>query len=257
VLALGVTSAAPAGAKGVESVTIDGPGVARPVVLRASGDPDGGGGGGGGGDGLALVDDAGEPVPLVRQLRPEVLTGDAAPDVAPEPPTGDLGPAYTAVWVWYGFDRPIDQVLYPFAAGGPVAHVPAGSAMGRMAPDRWFRLPDATLAELADLHVIARSGDGFAPRPAVSGEGAAEASGQPSASPADGSDGAGAGLGRPWVVGGVVAAIAVVGGLAVVARPSSSPPTSSTSPTSPTSPTPASPPRWRRRLVPGVLVRRS
>jgi hypothetical protein len=146
--------AGPAWAKGIESVTLDGPGLAGPVVLSTSG------------NGTTLVEHRDLPVSLVDELDPWVVMGGTPTDLMPEAPTGDLGPAYSATWRMHGSTSPVEQDVYPFAAGGPLVHIPAEPIWDYDTRDTWYRVPDATLATLADIGVIAatesRSGRSYA-----------------------------------------------------------------------------------------------
>ncbi len=58
-------------------------------------------------------------------------------------PSGDLGPKITAVWLFIGpkDDIPVIQYLYPFAEGGPVAHIPSGQVfIDEPIREAWFPL---------------------------------------------------------------------------------------------------------------------
>ncbi|MCH7584570.1 MAG: hypothetical protein IH941_05355 [Acidobacteria bacterium] len=61
-------------------------------------------------------------------------------------PSGNLGPQIAAVWLFIGpnDDIPVVQHLYPFAEGGPVAHIPAGQVfINDSIREAWFPLgPD-------------------------------------------------------------------------------------------------------------------
>jgi hypothetical protein len=153
-LALVVALAGPAQAKGIDSVTLEGPGLAGPIVLSTSG------------NGTTLVDEQDRPVSLADELDPWVVVGGAQVDLMPEAPTRDLGPAYLATWRMGGFTSRVEQDVYPFAAGGPLVHIPAEPIWDYDTRDTWYRVPDATLATLADVGVIAatesRSGRSYA-----------------------------------------------------------------------------------------------
>jgi hypothetical protein len=146
--------AGPAQAKGIDSVTLDGPGLAGPVVLSTSG------------NGTTLVDHRDRSVSLIDELDPWVVMGGTPVDLLPEAPTRDLGPAYTATWRMFGVTTPVEQDVYPFAAGGPLVHIPAEPIWDYNTRDTWYRVPDTTLATLADVGVIAatesRSGRSYA-----------------------------------------------------------------------------------------------
>ncbi|HZA77002.1 MAG TPA: hypothetical protein VE623_11515 [Acidimicrobiales bacterium] len=197
-LAGAVGLAAPAAAKGLESVTIDGPGLAQAVVLSTRD------------DGTALVDDAGRPVNLETQLYADVVMGDTtAVDLMTEPPTDDHGPAYSVTWR-LDITTPYEQQLYPFAAGGPLVQIYLDEfAM-------WYRVPDGVLGTLADLGVIAADGSG--PKATTSGAPAKKAAAATPPAPA-----AAAPTGHPvWptVAAGAGGGLALVGvgGALVIGR---------------------------------------
>jgi hypothetical protein len=142
--------AGPAAAKGLESVTIDGPGLAEPVVLSTRD------------SGTVLVDDAGRPVNLDAQLYADVVMGDTtAVDLMTEAPTDDLGPPYAVAWRLHGVTSPYEQELYPFADGGPLVQIYLDEL------GMWYRVPDSVVGTLADLGVIAADRSG--PKAATSG----------------------------------------------------------------------------------------
>lgn len=151
--------APPAGAKGIESVAIDGPGLAEPVELST--DPPAGDGAVGGG--IAVYDDAGREVGLIDELNPWVAMGEPVSPQQPDAPTADLGPAYSVTWRVYGLTSPIEQDLYPFAAGGPLVHISAEQTRGYRTDDTWYRAPASVLTILAEVKVIA--GDASGPLP--------------------------------------------------------------------------------------------
>ncbi|MFQ5553862.1 MAG: hypothetical protein ACE5GC_00665 [Acidimicrobiia bacterium] len=69
-------------------------------------------------------------------------------------PQGDLGPRITAAWMFIGpaGDVPVVQYLYPFAAGGPVSHIPGGQHLfDDVVVDAWFPIADDVVADLASL----------------------------------------------------------------------------------------------------------
>ncbi len=196
-----VLLAPPAFGKGIESASIDGPGLAEPVKLSTEpSDPNGV-------EGIALFDDAGREVGLVDELNPWVAVGDRTPQVLPDAPTLDLGPAYVVSWRFNGMTTPVEQDLYPFAAGGPLVHFSAYETRGYGTSDVWYRAPDSVLTTLADIGVIAgdRSGPLSQEQPVTAA----------SASP-------GSSSGRSWpavVVGSIAAAgLAGLGGVVAVRR---------------------------------------
>jgi hypothetical protein len=184
---------APAGAKGVESVVLDGPGLAEPVVLSTDD------------KGVGLLDDAGHPVKLVDELNPWAVMDQTTPGLAPEAPTKDLGPPYSVTWRMYGATTPVEQDLYPFAAGGPLVHIPAEPIWDYDTRDRWYRVPDTLLGTLADVGVIAPDGSGpKVPEAVVPAK-------APSTAPVEAGDSL-----WPEVVAGLGTAVAAVGTAFVV-----------------------------------------
>ena len=101
--------ASPAVAKGTSTVTVKGPGVARPISLD--------------GEGTAQLNEA---AGLYRAVFHE--PGSV---VVSRRPNGKLGPRYVATYGWLvAQDRtkPVRQELYPFADGGAWTLHPAGAA---------------------------------------------------------------------------------------------------------------------------------
>lgn len=134
VLVVGVATGSQA--KGPESATLSGPGIAEPIeLIHPSKSFD------------TYKDDA--PIRLIEMLAP--WYGPRATAVAPPK---DLGPAFTLTWVNSGppgdpiETRTIRQYIYPNAVGGPVVHVPEPiSHEGRLPEVQevagWFEAPDA------------------------------------------------------------------------------------------------------------------
>ena len=137
--------ATPAIGKGIESMAIDGPGLAEPVVLQSEGTK----------GAVTLLDDAGRPVDLVDELNPWAVMGDPSVELMRGVPVPDLGPAYEVSWRMYGATSRVEQVLYPFAGGGPLIHIPAEPIWDYDTRDTWYRVPDTVLETLTDLGVIA------------------------------------------------------------------------------------------------------
>ena len=100
---------ATADAKGVEQVTLSGPGLATPIQLGAEGSN-------------RLADAAG----LYAALR-----DTTSPSESTQPPA-ELGPRYIATYTYGAPEQQTErrgtlrQDLYPFAADGPVAYTPPG-----------------------------------------------------------------------------------------------------------------------------------
>jgi hypothetical protein len=134
--------AGPASAKGVESATIEGPGLAEPVSIDY--------------ETLGVNDDTLQrfldstgfwylfyaPDPAWG-LPGELITG---------PPMGDLGPEYVVTWYLGGEAYPAPSYLYPLAPGGPLVHVEEGAPGGfhgtpAKLPGGWF----AAEPELLDM----------------------------------------------------------------------------------------------------------
>jgi hypothetical protein len=120
-------AASPALAKGITSATITGPGLDDPI-------------------------DAGNDIPDLSALTHVWEVSPGHPDAIPladEPPTPDVGPAYLVTWrIMTGPSEttPLQQVLYPHAAGGPLVDTPAGQRLhGGEIAGGWHRA-DARLA---------------------------------------------------------------------------------------------------------------
>jgi hypothetical protein len=115
-------------AKGPTSVSITGPGLAKPLEFSARGQP--------------------QQLSNYWRLTQELGFFPAAFGQIPSPllsgrPTGDLGPQYT---IRYGVPTRNDkrvvirQELYPYAKGGPVTHMAPGQKIfGREATGGWYR----------------------------------------------------------------------------------------------------------------------
>jgi hypothetical protein len=108
----------PALAKGVESATIEGPGLPHPLRV-------------GPGSGGATVSALGPLSTLTAMW--EVTPGHPSPlQLSPQAPTAELGPAYTVRWqVMTGVEQTTElrQDVYPYADGGPVVYTAAGQPL--------------------------------------------------------------------------------------------------------------------------------
>ena len=139
VVGLILAIAAPAGAKGVDAVTLSGGGIE--VTFVGSGEPN---------TNTKLAQ-------LAESVRfYEALWADGPESIAP---AGDLGPRITAQWRFpVGPGAPtmivqypvIIQYLYLDAEGGPVGHIPGGQALyGDVYPESWFPLAPEIADHLA------------------------------------------------------------------------------------------------------------
>lgn len=123
-------AASPAQAKVAGSATISGPGI----------------GGGDGGE-ITMGGTDGGGFPMLIGLFDQSSVSSVRPD-------GRLGPAYQSRYVIsQPPDQPrIEQVLYPFAEGGPVVYTPPGQewfgGLDGTARAGWFRAPAELLDEL-------------------------------------------------------------------------------------------------------------
>jgi hypothetical protein len=132
-LLVGCAALALAGAaqgKGPDRATIDGPGLAKPIVL--SGDSESGSQAGS--PFLRFVEDVGFFPAVFSQTPNPMLPGH---------PTGALGPRYSIVYRVPGPDGEffgLIQDLYPYAADGPVTFMPAGQAIfGMNTRGGWYQ----------------------------------------------------------------------------------------------------------------------
>ena len=133
----------PAVAKGTSTVTVKGPGVARPISLD--------------GAGTAQLNEA---AGLYRAVFHE-----AGSVVVSARPQGKLGPRYVATYGWLvAQDRtkPVRQELYPFAAGGAWTYTPPGQRVFTSGPafqGGWYHSGAALTDLLVSLGVPARGTD--------------------------------------------------------------------------------------------------
>ena len=140
-LAVLTIAAGPAAAKGPMGATIEGDGLAAPIEHSAVG-------------GSKLADLTGLFV---------VISGGAGRELTADPPTDDLGPELVVTWDMGSYTDEsgavhdknlIRQEVYPYAAGGPLAHTRAGQRF--FASDTgggWFAAPEALTDMLRSLGV--------------------------------------------------------------------------------------------------------
>jgi hypothetical protein len=140
--AVAVALAGPAAAKGPTGVTITGPGLAEPIVLRGNAE-------GSVTSRIGRIVQFGGWFPQAFGQIPDSTTRQA--------PTRKLGPRYIAVWivpVGDGRSVTIRQDLYPWATGGPVTHMRAGQRLFDAGTHGgWYRGPFALRTTLAALGV--------------------------------------------------------------------------------------------------------
>jgi hypothetical protein len=203
VLLLAVPTAAQA--KGATAATIDGGGPGGlpggPITLRGGGEP------GSSTDlgmlalGTGLYAAAFDPV---------------AGGVVKAAPTDRLGPRYTITWTFPdpagGKDRTVRQLVYPYAAGGPVSFTPAGQAvLDTTTVGGWYQGFDGLRAQLIELGLPDREPlapvASATPAPAAP----APASPQPAAATAQSTA-------WPWVVAAVAGLLILGVAVAVAVR---------------------------------------
>jgi hypothetical protein len=134
-----VSTAAPAQAKGATGATIEGPGVTLTVRQE---------------DVHRLAE--------ATRFYEAVFEGASG-----ERPTADPGPRFTIRWAMAApvGEEVVTQDLYPYAAGGPVVHLPPGQPLyGQPAPGGWQLGGEALTDVLADVGVPAEAPGG---RPAL------------------------------------------------------------------------------------------
>jgi len=146
VVVLAATLAGRAEAKGPIAVTISGPGLAEPIVLRGNAE-------------AAVTSRIGRIVefggwfPQAFRRTPDSTTRHA--------PTTKLGPRYVAKWivpVGGNVSVTIRQDLYPWALGGPVTYMRPGQRIfGTGTHGGWYRGPLTFRATLVALGVPKRS----------------------------------------------------------------------------------------------------
>lgn len=128
--------ATPAWAKGVSRASIEGPGLAEPIVIEQTD---------GKGDLSRLLEASG-----FWQLLFGGEEWKGGP-LAAQPPTGDLGPVYRVTWYLGDDPYPAASDIYPLATGGPLVHVEEGKSGSKFGvdtiPGGWFA-PDPILVDL-------------------------------------------------------------------------------------------------------------
>jgi hypothetical protein len=107
-----LVAALPAGAKGATGATVSGGGLSAPVTIKGYGEPDSP-------SGLAGLADAAGFFPLVFGQQPKITLDSS--------PTKALGPHYVVAWDMG--NSVVREELYPYASGGPLAHVAAGQSV--------------------------------------------------------------------------------------------------------------------------------
>ena len=135
-VAVALAWAAPASAKGIQSATITGPGLARPIE---------------------------DPSPDMSKLPAltafwDVMPGQPHPPALLEQaPTGRVGPRYTVTWQLMtdpDETTAIRQDLYPLAEGGPLVHTAAGQPIfDGTTVGGWYEAPIALRDMLSSLGV--------------------------------------------------------------------------------------------------------
>lgn len=143
VAVLGLAGVGVAHGKGMAAATIEGPGLAEPIVVFGK-DPVP--------EARWFVEDTG----VYELIWPTEPTGRLA-----TAPTADLGPRLTVRWLLMGPDGdiPIAQDVYPHADGGPVTHVAPGQPTfeGTATIGGWYRSPARLLDALDALGVPGRA----------------------------------------------------------------------------------------------------
>ena len=146
VLLVAAALAGPAAAKGPVGVTITGPGLAHPVVLRGNAEGDVT-------SRIGRIVELGGWFPQAFHRTPDPTTRHA--------PTRRLGPRYVAVWtvpVGGGRSVTIRQDLYPWAVGGPVTYMRPGQRLfGGGTHGGWYRGPLVLRTTFVALGVPRRS----------------------------------------------------------------------------------------------------
>ncbi len=135
-----------AGAKGPVSVTIAGPGIARPIELMESGDPE-----------------------LMNRLMLQTGLWYGGGPRLQEAPPGALGPAYTLTWVNAGppgehlENRTIYQLIYLEAESGPLIHTPAQQGLVNWGAGviGWYPAPDGLRDTLTEFGVPTQTAFSF------------------------------------------------------------------------------------------------
>lgn len=150
-LAAAVMTAGPALAKGATKARITGPGLTRPIVVAAAGEP------GQSGRLATLAEQSGLFTVLFG-----ASTGGTETRLRSSPPQAVLGPGYTVNYTVPGVDpQPgerygrIRQKLYPFATGGPLTYTPQGQHgfVQKLQATGWLRAEPGLVRTLAELGV--------------------------------------------------------------------------------------------------------
>jgi hypothetical protein len=183
-------------AKGPNGASIEGPGLARPVVVDYS-------------EGASVATEGLGALLRHSRLTDALIAAAGAPPppgvilVTPSArrPPGRLGSRYV---VTYDMGTPGDvirQDLYPYADGGPVAHLPAGQWSGtRPLHGGWLRADAVLLDVLVDAGLPAVD-----PSPPAAKAPAPGASSQVSGRPERGASGSWPARNAEWLLAGLVA----------------------------------------------------
>ena len=150
-------------AKGASAATIDGSGPGGPITLRGDGEP-------GSGTDLGNLTDASGLFTLMFEARRTAARPCAqCPGGLKAAPTDRLGPRYTITWTFDGNDRGIRQIVYPYAATGPVTFMPAGQPIfDDTTKGGWYQATDSLRQQLISLGLPDRKalGSAASPQPA-------------------------------------------------------------------------------------------
>jgi hypothetical protein len=146
-------------AKGASAATIGGGGSGGlprgPITLKGDGEP------GSGSDLANLAEMAGVFA---------VLFEDGPGGVLEAAPTGPRGPRYTITWTFpngAGGEDKVRQSVWPYAAGGPVTHMPSGQPVfDSQTNGGWYRGSDSLRLTLISLGLPERRPLAAAPTPA-------------------------------------------------------------------------------------------
>jgi hypothetical protein len=163
-IAVVISLATPALAKGPSQASITGPGLARAIVVSDGGEP---------GQQGTLAVLAGQTGLFTAMFGPDVgLPVQAPARLRTPPPKASLGPQYTVIYTVPGVTpRPgeqsgrIRQDLYPGAPGGPVVYTPPGQAgFGQpLQVTGWLRAGPGLARTLGQLGIRPQPGTPQAP----------------------------------------------------------------------------------------------
>jgi hypothetical protein len=151
-------------AKGATAATISGGGPGGlpggPITLRGDGEP-------GSGTDLGNLTDASGLFTLMFEARRTAARPCAqCPGGLKAAPTDRLGPRYTITWTFDGNDRFIRQIVYPYAATGPVTFMPAGQPIfDDTTIGGWYQATDSLRQQLISLGLPDRTALGSAANP--------------------------------------------------------------------------------------------